>query len=103
MTTACNSPSVATHTNRWLVVIGGDADVGTPLSRVQILDATEPVQWYQAASLPQPCRQTPLAIISNMCYVLGGFTVGGATKKVFSVCLDDFISQTVSQSASACI
>ena len=33
------------------------------------------------------------------CYLLGGFTEGGAP--VFSVCLDDLISQAVSQSASA--
>ena len=37
-----------------------------------------------------------------MCYLLGGFTEGGAaSQKVFSVCLDDLISQTVSQPASA--
>ena len=37
-----------------------------------------------------------------MCYLLGGFTEGSAAfKKVFSVCLDDLISQAVSQSAGA--
>ena len=36
MTTACNSPSVATHNNRWLVVMGGYDK--THLSRVEILD-----------------------------------------------------------------
>ena len=43
MTTACNSPSVATHNNRWLVVIGGYGD-GARLSRVEILDVIEPGQ-----------------------------------------------------------
>ena len=33
-----------------------------------------------------------------MCYILGGI---GVSKNVFSVCLDDFISQAVSQQASA--
>ena len=97
MTTACSTPSVATHKNRWLVVMGGSSD----LSRVEILDTTEPVQWYQAASLPQPCHQVSLATIGNMCYLLGGFTDEGESKKVFSVCLDDLISQAASQSASA--
>jgi N-acetylneuraminic acid mutarotase len=99
MTTACNSPSVATHSNKWLVVMGGNGD-GNYLSRVEILDTSEPVQWYQAASLPQQCCQVPLATIGNMCYLLGGFTKGNSSKKVFSVNLDDLISQTVSQPAS---
>ena len=99
MTTACDSPSVTTHNSRWLVVMGGNGS-GSNLSKVEILDTTEPVQWYQAASLPQPCHQVSSATISNMCYLLGGFTIG-ASKKVFSVCLDDLISHAASQSASA--
>ena len=100
MTTACNSPSVATHNNRWLVVMGGYGD-GISLSRVEILD-TDSTQWYHAASLPQPLSDSLPAIIGNMCYLLGGSTKGGTgSKKVFSVCLDDLISQAVSQPASA--
>ena len=100
ITTACNSPSVATHNNRWLVVIGGyDTDY---LSRVEILDTTELRQWHHAASLPQPLRAAPSVTIVNMCYLLVGYTMGGiGSKKVFSVCLDDLISQAVSQPASA--
>ena len=95
MTTACNSPSIATH-NRWLVVIGGHD--GNHRSRVDILDTTESRQWYQAASLPQPLMIALPATIGNMCYLLGGFTKGGASsKKVFSVYLEDLISQAVSQ------
>ena len=101
MTTACRLPSVATHNNRWLVVMGG-FDGKTDLSRVEILD-TDSTQWYHAASLPQPLSQSLPAIIGNMCYLLGGYTVRGGSKKVFSVCLDDLISQvsTISQPASA--
>ena len=98
MTTACHSPSVATHNNRWLVVMGG-YDI-TRLSRVEILD-TDSTQWYHAASLPQPLSSALPAIIGNMCYLLGGYSEGAASKKVFSVCLDDLISQAVSQPASA--
>ena len=100
MTTACHSPSVATHNNRWLVVMGGYDDI-THLSRVEILD-TDSTQWYHAASLPQPLSSALPAIIGNVCYLLGGYTKGGAaSQKVFSVCLDDLISQAVSQPASA--
>ena len=97
MTTACNAPSVTTHNNKWLVVMGGRGDGYTNLSRIEILDVTEPVQWYQAASLPQPCKQAPSATIGNMCYLLGGFTKEGPSKNVFSVCLDDLISQAFSK------
>ena len=98
MTTACSSPSVATHNNRWLVVIGGEGDETVlVLSRVEILD-TDSTQWYHAASLPQPLSHSPPAIIGNMCYLLGGYYV---SRKVFSVCLDDLISQAISQPASA--
>ena len=100
MSTACRLPSVATHNNRWLVVMGGHGDK-THLSRVEILD-TDSRQWYHAASLPQPLSDSLPAIIGNMCYLLGGYTEGFAvSKKVFSVCLDDLISQAISQPASA--
>ena len=100
MTTACYSSSVATHNNRWLVVIGGVGDTGVDLSRVEILDTTESLQWYQTESLPHPCYQMSSATIGNVCYLLGGITKD-ESKKVFGVCLDDLITQTVSQPASA--
>ena len=75
--------------------MGGNGDRAL-LSRVEILDTTEPVQWYQAASLPHPCRQVPCATTGNMCYLLSGYTEGGAaSKRVLSACLDDLISQAV--------
>ena len=103
MTTACDSPSVATHNNRWLVVIGGENDRGTALSRVEILDS-ESRQWYHAVPLPNPyCHSdVSLATIDNTCYLLGGFTTGGhASQKVFSVHLDNLIIQAVSESQQA--
>ena len=102
MTTACDSPSVATHNNRWLVVMGGSySGDENDLSRVEILDTTESLQWYEAASLPQPCYQVSSATIGNMCYLLDGFTDDDPTNKAFSVCLDDLISQAVSQSSAS--
>ena len=85
-------------------MIGGDhEDDGSVLTRVEILDTTESRQWYHAASLPQPLCDALPATIGNMCYLLGGYTKGVCitSKKVFSVCLDDLISQAVSQPASA--
>ena len=93
MTTACTSSSVATHNNRWLVVMGG-FDGTIRLSRVKILDTVESRLWYHAASLPQPYSHALPATIGNMCYLLGGNTRGGApSNKVFGVCLDDLISK----------
>ena len=83
--------------------MGGDHD--KILSRVEILDITESRQWYHAASIPQTLTYALPATIGNMCYLLGGLTEEHASsKKVFSACLDDLISQAVSQpmaSASA--
>ena len=74
--------------------MGGACSDGTDTARVEILDTAESLQWYQAASLPQPCHQVSSAIIGNMtlCYLLGGFIKGDASREVFSVCLDDLIS-----------
>ena len=101
MTTACSSPSVTSHNNRWLVVMAGYGD-GTYLSRVEILDTTESGQWYHAAPLPQTCSCVSTVTIGNTCYLLGGFSGGVvASKKVFCVNLDDLISQALSQPAGA--
>ena len=84
-------------------MIGGYGDGGT-LSRVEILDICLG-HWYHGAPLPQPRAKVSSATIGNMCYLLGGFNEGFApSKKAFSICLDEFISQAVSQwpdSASA--
>ena len=101
MTTSCLSPSVATHNNRWLVVMGGGGD-GTVLSRIEILDTTGSGQWYQAVPLPQPCQAVSTATIGNTCYLLGGINAGGIpSNKAFSVQLDELISQAISQPAGA--
>ena len=99
MTTARSSASVVTHNNRWLVVMGGYGDGA--LSCVEILDMSESRQWYRATPLPHPCYQVLPVTIGNMCYLLGGWTTGGASKKVLSVCLDSLITQAVSQPAGA--
>ena len=83
-------------------MVGGAGDAQAILSRIEILDTVESLQWYQAASLPQPYHKVSSATIGNVCYLLGGYTERvELSKKVFSVCLDDLISQAVSQPASA--
>ena len=102
MTTACHSASVIAHNNRWLVVMGGRGDHdGGELSCVEILDMSESRQWYRATPLPHPCAQVLPVTIGNICYLLGGFTTGMASKKVLSVCLHSLITQAVSQPAGA--
>ena len=101
MTTARRSASVVAHNNRWLVVMGGFGDDGSILSCVEILDTSESRQWYRATPLPHPCYYVLPVTIGNMCYLLGGFTTGMASKKVLSVCIDSLITQAVSQPAGA--
>ena len=91
MPTARQSPSVVTHDNRWLVVVGGMTE--DTVTNVEILDTTLG-QWYHGAPTPQPCYCASAAKVGNMCYVLGGFTKGGSSSnKVFSMYLDNLISQ----------
>ena len=98
MTVACISPSVVVYENKWLIIIGG-YDGRTALSRVEILDTTWPGRWYLAAPLPQPCYRASTATTGNMCYLVGGWSTGELSRKVYSVCLDDLISQAVPQAA----
>ena len=89
MPTARCSPSVVTHDNRWLVVVGGKSE--DAVTNVEILDTTLG-QWYHGAPIPQPCLRASAATVGNVCYVLGGFTKGASSNKVFSMYLDNLIS-----------
>lgn len=40
MTTACSSPAVVTHNNRWLVVAGGELGDKYVVARVEALDTS---------------------------------------------------------------
>ena len=93
MTTACYSPSLTSHNNRWLVVMAGYGD-RTCHSRVEILDTTESGQWYHAAPLPKPRYRVSITAIGNMCYLVGGFSrMGFPATNGFCVNLDDLIAQ----------
>ena len=104
MITACYRPTVLTHKDRWLVVIGGEGAKYKRLSREEILDAFSN-QWCHSIPLPQTlgCAYTLAATIGSVCYLLGGYMeVDSTSTRVVSVCLDDLVSQlqTVSQPAS---
>ena len=98
MPTARRSPSVMTHNNRWLVVVGGRCEnLHTQLSVVEILDS-EVGQWHQGVPTPQPLSHAAVAIVHDTCYLLGGFTMSGtSSKKVFSVLLEDLITRAISE------
>lgn len=101
MPTARRSPSVVTHKDRWLIVVGGRCEnLHTQLSTVEILDV-QLGQWYQGAATPQPLSHATVAIVHDTCYILGGFTMTGmSSKKVFSVSLEELIMRASSVPAN---
>ena len=83
---------------KWLVVAGGRTGHSYS-NKVEILD-TLSGQWYEGSSIPSECSEMSSAINGNMWYLSRGFTFAGkANKHVFSVNLDELISQALSQSA----
>ena len=99
MPTARRSPSIVTHDNRWLVVMGGENEDAV-LSVVEILD-TISGQWYCASPMPKPCFCASAVTVGNICYILGGFTTDGfQCDRVVSCCLDELISKAVLEQAS---
>ena len=100
MPSARHSPSVISY-QKWLVVAGGWNEKGSRSNEVELLD-TSSGQWYEGSPLPTACSSMSSAINGNMWYLSGGYSSQGqANKHVFSVCLDELISQAVSQSASS--
>ena len=92
MTTACSRPTIVTHKDRWLIVIGGDGGA-RDLSRVEILD-TFSKQWHHSTPMPESlgCSHTLTATIGSTCYLIGGY-VPFSQKRVLSVFLDELVSQ----------
>ena len=99
MPTSRHSMSVTSY-KKWLVVAGGIDKRNSYLNKVELLD-TQSGQWYEGSPLPTECSDMSSAINGNMWYLSGGWSSQGANEHVFSVCLDELISQAVSQSASS--
>ena len=98
MRTARHCLSVISY-QKWLVVAGGSDERVSYYKSVEILD-TISGQWYEGSPLPSGCSEMSSAINRNMWYLFGGYTSRGASKQVFSVCLDELVSQAVAHSAS---
>ena len=98
MCTARHSLSVISY-QKWLVVAGGRDEKRSYYKSVEILD-TISGQWYEGSPLPSGCYEMSSAINRNMWYLLGGLSSRGASEQVFSVCLDELVSQAVAHSAS---
>ena len=100
MPTARHSHSVISY-QKWLVVAGGVDETDSRISEVELLD-TLSGQWYEASPLPTECEEMSSAINGNMWYLSGGASsLRLSDKDVFTVCLDELITQAVSQSASS--
>jgi hypothetical protein len=92
-----HSLSVVSY-QKWLIVAGGDTGRDSHSNKVEILD-TLSGQWCEGSPIPSGCTEMSSAINGNMWYLSRGFTSQGRNKHVFSVCLDELISQALSQSA----
>ena len=83
---------------KWLIVAGGTSGISSSV-KVELLD-TVSGQWYEGSPLPDDYSEMSSAINGNMWYLSRGFSSRGANKHVLSVCLDELISQAVSQSTT---
>jgi hypothetical protein len=95
MTTACKRPTIVTHKDRWLIVIGG-YDGTRYLSGVEILDTMSLLkQWHHSTPIPNSlgCSHTLTATIGSTCYLVGGNVFQYLQKRVVSVSLDELVSQ----------
>ena len=92
MPTSRHSPSVISY-QKWLIVAGGN--YGFKFSnKVELLD-TLSGQWYEGPPLPSGCSEMSSAINGNMWYLSGRFSSQGVDKQVFSMSLDELISQAI--------
>ena len=96
MPTERHSPTAISY-RKWLIVAGGNVG-GIYSDKVELLD-TVSGEWYEGSPLPGGYSEMSSAINGNMWYLSRGFSQG-ATKHAFSVCLDELVSQAISQSTT---
>lgn len=96
LTAGCDAATAVTHGNKYLIVAGGRNDAYESLSRVDILGLHNSLS-YSGAPLPQPAHKMTAAVFGNTLVLLGGAGADNEfVSKVFSVKLDDLISEAVS-------
>ena len=96
-TTGRDASTAVTHDNKYLIVAGGRDDAYQSLSRVDILDLHNSRLSYSGAPLPQPAHKMTATVFGNTLVLLGGAGANNEfLNKVFSVKLDDLISEAVS-------
>ena len=98
MPTSRHTPSVISY-QKWLVVAGGKNETDSYFNKLELLD-THSGQWYEGPSLPSGYSEMSSVINGNMWYLSRGFSSRGSNKHLFSVCLDELISQAISQTAA---
>jgi len=82
-------PAVISAQN-YLIAVGGWG-VGVRLSTVEIMD-TNTLEWFTAASLPEPASLMSATVCGGRLYLLGGFNkYGNRTHAVFTCTLDSLI------------
>ena len=89
MPTKRSWPAVISAQN-YLIIAGG-LGVGGALSVVEVMDMNT-LEWYTAASLPEPVYDMSATVCGGCLYLLGGLDMyGSSTREVFTCTLDSLI------------
>ena len=91
------SSSVAVCTKQALIVAGGNNQVGRRLATVEVMDI-DTEEWSPAADLPEPLSTASVTIRHDRIYLVGGYSVSGATKSVYTCSLNDLFLSCRSRS-----
>ena len=73
----------------YLIAAGGWGEGGA-LSTVEVMNSAT-LEWYTAASLPEPVYLMPATVCGGRLYLLGGFKNGNPTHAVFTCTLDSLL------------
>ena len=101
MPTQRHSVSVITYQG-WLIVAGGGNEYNASLDKVELLN-TVSKKWFEGLPLPKGFSTMSSVISGNMWYISSHLSSGllhaNVNQQVFSVCLDELISQAVSSTS----
>ena len=105
MPTPRHSTSVVAYQG-WLIVAGGDNGYNVCQNKVELLDihSKNNNYWFESSPLLKGCSAMSSTINGSMWYLSSGIsssTLHNANRTVFSVCLDELISQAASTHATS--